>query len=247
MRISLVTATFNSSKTIRTTLESVANQSWPNIEHIIIDGGSSDNTLSIVNEFQHVSKVISEKDKGIYDAMNKGINNASGKVIGFLNSDDWFANDFVIDEIARNFEGTNIDAVYGDLEFVKNEDDNNPRRMWISEEYKDNFFSKGWVPPHPTFYAKLSVYKKFGLFNANLKFAADFDIMCRFIAKEKIYTKYLPGTKVKMRLGGATTKNLRNIIKGNIEIYNSLKKNNVQISKLFFFKKILMKLTQFKL
>ena len=179
MRISLVTATFNSSKTIRTTLESVANQSWPNIEHIIIDGGSSDNTLSIVNEFQHVSKVISEKDKGIYDAMNKGIKNASGKVIGFLNSDDWFANDFVIDEIARNFEGTNIDAVYGDLEFVKNEDDNNPRRMWISEEYKDNFFSKGWVPPHPTFYAKLSVYEKFGLFNANLKFAADFDIMCR--------------------------------------------------------------------
>ena len=247
MRISIVTAAFNSSKTIRTTLESVANQSWPNIEHIIIDGGSSDNTLSIVSEFQHVSKVISEKDKGIYDAMNKGIKNASGKVIGFLNSDDWFANDFVIDEIARNFEGTNIDAVYGDLEFVKNEDDNNPKRMWISEEYKDNFFSKGWVPPHPTFYAKLSVYEKFGLFNANLKFAADFDVMCRLIAKEKINTKYLPGTKVKMRLGGATTKNLRNIIKGNIEIYNSLKKNNVEITKFFFFKKILMKLTQFKL
>ncbi|MAJ44713.1 MAG: glycosyl transferase [Candidatus Marinimicrobia bacterium] len=247
MRISIVTAAFNSSKTIRTTLESVANQSWPNIEHIIIDGGSSDNTLSIVSEFQHVSKVISEKDKGIYDAMNKGIKNASGKVIGFLNSDDWFANDFVIDEIARNFEGTDIDAVYGDLEFVKNEDDNNPRRMWISEEYKDNFFSKGWVPPHPTFYAKLSIYEKFGLFNANLKFAADFDVMCRLIAKEKINTKYLPGTKVKMRLGGATTKNLRNIIKGNIEIYNSLKKNNVEITKFFFFKKILMKLTQFKL
>ncbi len=247
MRISIVTAAFNSSKTIRTTLESVANQSWPNIEHIIIDGGSSDNTLSIVSEFQHVSKVISEKDKGIYDAMNKGIKNASGKVIGFLNSDDWFANDFVIDEIARNFEGTNIDAVYGDLEFVKNEDDNNPKRMWISEEYKDNFFSKGWVPPHPTFYAKLSIYEKFGLFNANLKFAADFDVMCRLIAKEKINTKYLPGTKVKMRLGGATTKNLRNIIKGNIEIYNSLKKNNVEITKFFFFKKILMKLTQFKL
>ena len=247
MRISIVTAAFNSSKTIRKTLESVANQSWPNIEHIIIDGGSSDNTLSIVSEFKHVSKVISEKDKGIYDAMNKGIKNASGKVIGFLNSDDWFANDFVLDEIARNFEGTNIDAVYGDLEFVKNEDDNHPKRMWISEEYKDNFFSKGWVPPHPTFYAKLSVYKKFGLFNANLKFAADFDVMCRLIAKEKINTKYLPGTKVKMRLGGATTKNLRNIIKGNIEIYNSLKKNNVQISKFFIFKKILMKLTQFKL
>tara|TARA_S200000501_G_scaffold352366_1_gene371137 strand:- start:371 stop:1114 length:744 start_codon:yes stop_codon:yes gene_type:complete len=247
VRISIVTAAFNSSKTIRTTLESVANQSWPNIEHIIIDGGSSDNTLSIVSEFQHVSKVISEKDKGIYDAMNKGIKNASGKVIGFLNSDDWFANDFVIDEIARNFEGTNIDAVYGDLEFVKNEDDNNPKRMWISEEYKDNFFSKGWVPPHPTFYAKLSIYEKFGLFNANLKFAADFDVMCRLIAKEKINTKYLPGTKVKMRLGGATTKNLRNIIKGNIEIYNSLKKNNVEITKFFFFKKILMKLTQFKL
>ena len=245
MKVSIVTVTFNSSNTIRTTLESVANQSWNDIEHIIIDGNSSDDTLSIAREFKHISKIISEKDKGIYDAMNKGIQNASGEIIGFLNSDDWLANNLVVDEIARNFKETNIDAVYGDLEFVKNEDDNNPKRIWISEDYKDNSFSRGWVPPHPTFYAKLDLYKKYGAFDAKLKFAADFDIMCRLIAKEKIKTKYMPGIKIKMRLGGATTKNLKNIILGNIEIYNSLKRNDIKVNPLFFFNKIFSKLKQF--
>ena len=245
MKVSIVTVTFNSANTIRTTLESVANQLWGDIEHIIIDGGSSDCTLSIAREFKHISKIICEKDKGIYDAMNKGIHNATGDVIGFLNSDDWFANDLVIDEIARNFIAKNIDAVYGDLEFVKNEHDNNPKRIWISKNYKDNLFSKGWVPPHPTFYAKLNLYKKYGAFDAKLKFAADFDIMCRFMEKEKIKTKYMPGTKIKMRLGGATTKNFKNIILGNIEIYNSLKRNNIKVNPLFFFYKIFSKLKQF--
>tara|TARA_A100001015_G_scaffold278126_1_gene338021 strand:+ start:6572 stop:7312 length:741 start_codon:yes stop_codon:yes gene_type:complete len=246
VKISLITVTFNSSKTIRTTLESVANQSWQNIEHIIVDGNSSDNTLQIVREYQHISKIITEKDSGIYDAMNKGIKSASGNIIGFLNSDDWFNNNNVLKEIAEHFNTIDVDAIYGDLVFVKNEEDKNPKRLWISKEYKKGLFSKGWVPPHPTFYAKSDVYKKFGLFNPDLKFAADFDIMCRFIAKEKIRTKYLPGVKVNMRLGGATTKSLKNIVLGNIEIYNSLKKNNIKLDPLFIFKKILNKLNQFK-
>ena len=248
MKVSIVTVTYNSEKTLRTTLESVAKQSFiSNIEHIIIDGKSSDNTLGIAKDFPHIHKIISEKDKGIYDAMNKGINNASGDIIGFLNSDDWFYSREIIEEISYAFDQNDIDAVYGDLVFVENENDTNPKRIWISEPYKDKSFLYGWVPPHPTFYVKSSVYKKYGLFNPDLMFAADFDIMCRFIAKENIKTIYLPGFKVKMRLGGATTKNLANIIKGNIEIFNSLYKNGFNPGPFFIIQKILTKLNQLRL
>jgi glycosyltransferase involved in cell wall biosynthesis len=244
MKISIITVTFNSSKTLKTTLESVASQTFKNIEHIIVDGQSSDNTLMLLKNYPHIHKVISEKDNGIYDAMNKGINNASGDVIGFLNSDDWFYNSKIIEEIANAFDKNDVDAVYGDLVFVKNENDFNPKRVWVSGPYKSKYFLSGWVPPHPTFYAKTNVYKKYGLFNSNLIFAADFDIMCRFIAKENIKTKYLPGYKVKMRLGGATTKNLTNILKGNIEIFNSLYKNGLHPGPTFIIRKIITKLKQ---
>lgn len=246
MKISIITVTFNSEKTVRTTLQSVASQTWHDVEHIIVDGASSDSTLSIFDDFNHISMIVSETDKGIYDAMNKGIKKATGDIIGFLNSDDWFDNKNILKEIAEEFITKDIDAVYGDLVFVKDENDKKPKRKWISNKYKENLFSTGWVPPHPTFYAKLDVYERYGLFNSNLKFAADFDIMCRFIAKEQIKIKYLPGTKVRMRLGGATTKSIKNIILGNIEIYNSLKNNRVKISPLFFFKKVYTKLKQFK-
>ena len=243
MKISIITVTYNSEKTIRTTLDSVAKQTWNDIEHIIIDGNSSDKTLEIVKKFPHVSLVISEKDEGIYDAMNKGIRESSGDVIGFLNSDDWFYSNSVLAEIHNGFN-LNVDAVYGDLVFVKNELDKTPKRIWISEPYKNKAFLLGWVPPHPTFYAKKSVYLQYGLFKSELMFAADFDIMCRFLEKESIVTKYLPGYKVKMRLGGATTKNITNIIKGNIEIYKSLRANSLGPGLSFIIKKILLKMKQ---
>lgn len=243
MKISIITVTYNSEKTIRTTLDSVAKQTWHEIEHIIIDGSSSDRTLEIIKEFPHVSLVISEKDEGIYDAMNKGIRKSSGDVIGFLNSDDWFYSDSIVAEIHNGFH-LNVDAVYGDLVFVKNELDSVPKRIWTSEPYKNEAFLSGWVPPHPTFYAKKSVYLQYGLFKSELMFAADFDIMCRFLEKESIVTKYLPGYKVKMRLGGATTKNITNIIKGNIEIFKSLRANGLNPSLSFIIKKILLKMKQ---
>lgn len=246
MKISIITVTFNSDKTLKKTLDSVASQSFKNIEHIIIDGGSTDNTLVLLKDYPHINKIISEQDDGIYDAMNKGINCASGDVIGFLNSDDWFYNTSIIEEIDNAFNQNNIDAVYGDLVFVKNEFDTNPKRVWISEPYRENSFLSGWVPPHPTFYVKTEIYKKYGLFDSNLVFAADFDIMCRFIAKENIKTKYLPGYKIKMRLGGATTKNLINIIKGNLEIFKSLHKNSLNPGPIFIIKKILTKIKQHK-
>ena len=244
VKISIITATFNSERTIRTTLDSVASQSFENIEHIIIDGGSSDNTLMLLKDYPHIHKVISEKDDGIYDAMNKGIKNATGDIIGFLNSDDWFYKASIIEEIVNAFDQNDVDAVYGDLVFVKNENDINPNRTWISEPYKENLLLSGWIPPHPTFYAKTNIYKQYGLFDSNLMFAADFDIMCRFISKDGISTKYLPGYKVKMRLGGATTKNLTNIIKGNIEIFKSLQANGLSPGLSFIIKKILLKLKQ---
>ena len=243
MKISIITVTYNSEKTIRTTLDSVAKQTWHEIEHIIIDGSSSDRTLEIIKEFPHVSLVISEKDEGIYDAMNKGIRKSSGDVIGFLNSDDWFYSDSIIAEIHNGFH-LNVDAVYGDLVFVKNELDTVPKRIWISEPYKNEAFLSGWVPPHPTFYAKKSVYLQYGLFKSELMFAADFDIMCRFLEKESIVTKYLPGYKVKMCLGGATTKNITNIIKGNIEIFKSLRANGLNPGLSFIIRKILLKMKQ---
>tara|TARA_B100000768_G_scaffold171804_1_gene179437 strand:- start:155 stop:910 length:756 start_codon:yes stop_codon:yes gene_type:complete len=243
VKISIITVTYNSEKTIRTTLDSVAKQTWNDIEHIIIDGNSSDKTLEIVKKFPHVSLVISEKDEGIYDAMNKGIRESSGDVIGFLNSDDWFYSNSVLAEIHNGFN-LNVDAVYGDLVFVKNELDKTPKRIWISEPYKNKAFLLGWVPPHPTFYAKKSVYLQYGLFKSELMFAADFDIMCRFLEKESIVTKYLPGYKVKMRLGGATTKNITNIIKGNIEIFKSLRANGLNPGPSFIIKKILLKMKQ---
>lgn len=244
MKISIITVTYNSEKTIKTTLNSVACQSWGDIEHIIIDGQSTDKTLSIIKNYPHITKVISEKDRGIYDAMNKGILNATGDVIGFLNSDDWFFDNSIIEKIVSEFLKSDIDAVYGDLMFVKNENCTQPKRIWRSNDYKPNIFSEGWVPPHPTFYARLSTYHKYGLFNSNLKFAADFDIMCRFIAIKNIKVKYLPGIKVKMRLGGATTSSLLNIIKGNIEIYKSLKFNKIRISPLIIPIKLYTKLIE---
>ena len=244
VKISIITVTYNSEKTIRTTLDSVAKQTWSDIEHIIIDGKSSDRTLEIVKEFPHISKVICEEDEGIYDAMNKGVRESSGNIIGFLNSDDWFYSTSIAQKIHEAFSLDDIDAVYGDLVFVNNELDIIPKRIWISEPYKSKAFLSGWVPPHPTFYAKKSVYQRYGVFNSKLMFAADFDIMCRFIEKEGIIASYLPGYMVKMRLGGATTKNITNIIKGNIEIFKSLQANGLSPGLSFIIKKILLKLKQ---
>ena len=177
--------------------------------------------------------------------MNKGIENSSGDVIGFLNSDDWFFNDNVIEDIVNCFRNNKIDAVYGDLVYVRSENDTNYKRIWKSEDFKTNHFLTGWVPPHPTFYAKRKIFKKYGVFKKELDFAADFDLMLRFIEKEKIQTFYSSGPKVKMRFGGRTTKNLKNIILGNLEIYKSLKINGFKPGVSFWFNKIKYKLKQY--
>lgn len=246
MKISIITATYNSGKTIKDTIISVYNQKYPNIEHLIVDGNSRDNTLEIIQNIPNkVVKIISEPDKGIYDAMNKGINLATGDIVGILNSDDFYSSDDIISDVAGIFQKTNCDAIYGDLEYVNEINTNKVVRYWKSKEYKKGLFKTGWHPAHPTFFVKKEIYEKYGNFNLKYRIAADYEIMLRFIEKNKIKTVYLPKTMVKMRTGGASNKSLKNIIQANKECYSAWKDNGLSISPLIFLMKPFSKIFQF--
>ena len=244
MKISVITVCFNSAETLRDNLESVKNQTYQNIEHIIIDGGSSDNTLEILDNFKNDLVVVSEKDSGIYNAMNKGISLASGEIIGFLNSDDYFYSDDVVKEYADGFSSLSNKIIFGDLQFVSKE--NEARiRSWISSTFSEEKINFGWIPPHPTFYARKELFENYGGFDESLRFAADYDLMIRFLKEFPENNLYLKGYKVKMRYGGETTKNFTNIFLGNKEILFSLKKNGFKVGPFFLIKKFIYKISQF--
>jgi glycosyltransferase len=215
MRISVITATYNSSATLRDTLESVKAQDHHDVEHIIVDGLSTDGTLNIVSEYAHVATVISEKDKGIYDAMNKGIHAATGDIIGILNSDDFYHGKDVLSRVAAVFKERNCDALYGDLEYVDKVDLNKVTRYWRAGEYQKEAFKWGWMPPHPTFFVKRELYDRFGSFNLGLRTAADYELMLRLIHKEGVNLQYLPAILVKMRTGGASNNSIQSRLKAN--------------------------------
>ena len=208
MKISIITVTYNSAKTISDTLKSISSQDYTDIEHIIVDGNSQDETLQLVREFTHVSKVISEKDDGIYHAMNKGIKMATGDVIGILNSDDVYARTDVLSKIANLFADKNIKASYGDLQYVKATDMTKVVRSWKAGKFKPSYFYFGWMPPHPTFFVRKEVYEKVGLFNTSLKSAADYELMLRILFKNQFQAAYLPEILVKMRTGGVSNSSL---------------------------------------
>lgn len=216
LKISIITATYNSAATVADTIESVASQTYNNIEHLIIDGLSKDNTLEVVKNSNHQGPVFSEKDKGIYDAMNKGIAKASGNIIGILNSDDFYASNDIIEQVAHLFATTNCDLLYGDLHFIDQNNINKVKRKWISGNYKLKDFIYGWMPPHPTFFVRKEVYEKYGMFNMELGSAADYELMLRFMYKHKLKTSYLNTVMVLFRVGGASTKNINNRVKANI-------------------------------
>lgn len=247
MKISIITVCFNSEKTIGKTLESILNQSFKEIEHIIIDGKSTDSTLSIISKFLHNKKVISEPDNGIYDAMNKGIEIATGDIIGFLNSDDFYANNNILSNVTKIFENnSDIDACYSDLIYVNQVDTSNIVRFVKSKKFYKGLFSKGWCPPHPTFFVRRSIYERFGKFDLNYSIASDVDLMMRFLEMHNIKSQYIPEIWVKMRMGGITNKNFRNIWLQNKEIILSFKKNNLSVNFLkFFVFKILSRSLQF--
>lgn len=204
--------------TIENTVISVANQKNVEVEHIIIDGVSTDGTIEIVNKYNCISKFVSEPDRGIYDAMNKGIALATGDVIGTLNADDFYANENVLEDVAKVFSDSNVDACYGDLVYVSQQNPNKIVRYWKSRGYVSGLFKSGWMPAHPTFFVRKSIYQRLGVFNLNYKIASDFELLFRFIEQHKIRTKYIPKVLVNMRLGGTTNKNLSNILKQNKEI-----------------------------
>ncbi|NVN98856.1 MAG: glycosyltransferase [Geobacteraceae bacterium] len=212
--ISLITATFNSATTLRLCLSSVSSQRVVP-EHIIIDGASTDETVGIARSFPHVSTIISEPDNGIYDAMNKGIATSSGDIIGILNSDDFYANPDVLASVARIFENKSIDSCYGDLAYVDSVDTGRITRYWKSGPFNYRNFFWGWMPPHPTFFVRRSVYEKHGMFKLNFGSASDYELMLRLLVKHRITSTYIPETMVRMRAGGVSNFSIINRLKAN--------------------------------
>ena len=229
MKVSIITISYNSAETIEDTIKSVVGQDYPNIEYIIIDGASKDETLSIIGKYKDkIAKVVSEKDKGIYDAMNKGVENATGDIIGILNSDDYYYDESVISEVVQLFENEKTDGLYADLVYVDRADSDKVIRYWKSGEYQPGKFLKGWMPPHPTFFVKKEVYEKFGLYSTDLRSAADYEFMLRVIHKHNISLSYMPRILTKMRVGGMSNVSLKNRWKANMEDRRAWKINGLK-------------------
>ncbi len=246
MKISIITVTFNSAATLEQTILSVINQTHKDIEFIIVDGKSTDDTIKIVEKYKNsISKFISEADNGLYDAINKGIDLASGKVIGILHSDDFYINNEVIQKYEDVFETKNCDAVYADLYYVERENTNKIIRKWKSGNYKKNSFKNGWMPPHPTFFVKKEIYGKFGKFNLDFKSAADYELMLRFILKNQIKIAYLPEYTVKMRVGGKSNVTVANRVNANLEDRKAWEINGLKPLFYTLYLKPLRKIKQF--
>lgn len=243
-KISIVTIAYNSENTIEDTIKSVVSQDYPNLEYIIIDGASKDNTMEIVNRYKEkISIIVSEPDKGIYDAMNKGVSLATGDIVGILNSDDFYANNHVISSIAKAIG--NNDAIYADLVYVSQENTNKIIRKWVSGSYKEGAFKKGWMPPHPTFFLRKKIYEQYGTYNLQLKSAADYELMLRMIHKHKIKVTYLSEIITKMRVGGQSNASLKNRIAANKEDRLAWKINGLTPGPLTLTMKPLRKISQF--
>lgn len=245
MKISIVTTSYNSEKTIEDTIQSVLAQKYDDYEHIIIDGASKDSTMSIVKkyepEYNGRLKYVSEPDKGIYNAMNKGLKMVAGDVAGTLNSDDIYADNEVLNAVANAFAAGNTDCVFGKLYIVNGKNTGIVERESNSGPYKEGAFFKGWHPAHPTFYAKTECYKKFGYFDESLKIAADIELMLRFFEINKISGTFIDKVLVRQREGGAST-TISGHIKGNIEVLRAFKMNGLKAPLSYIPKKVLPKI-----
>jgi len=246
LKISIITITYNSAATVEQTIRSVVSQSYPHVEYLIIDGQSTDDTLTIVKRYQDkISVVVSEKDQGLYDALNKGIALATGDVIGILHSDDFYLHDRVLQNYADVFLKQKPDAVYSDLYYVDKNDTDKIIRKWKSGEYRPGSFINGWMPPHPTFFVKKEIYLRYGTFNLSFKSAADYELMLRFIHKHRIKVAYLPEYTVKMRVGGKSNKNIKNRVNANLEDRRAWEINQLKPRFYTLYLKPLRKLLQF--
>jgi len=247
LKISIVTVVYNAQSTLADTIRSVAEQDYPDVEYIVVDGGSSDQSVAIINQHADIIDAwVSEPDQGIYDAMNKGISMANGDVIGFLNADDVYAHERVLSEVAAVLCNEQTDACFADLLYVEQHDISKVVRYWKSETFRvSKQFLAGWVPPHPTFFVKKKVYQRAGVFDLSYKLAADFELMARFFLNYGIQATYTPGVWVRMRLGGATNRHWLNVIRQNKEISQALRHYGLRPGGGFLLRKAWVRLCQF--
>ena len=228
LKISVVTAVYNSHRTVGQAIESVLSQSYPQVESVVIDGASTDGTLAVLESYRtRLGVFVSEPDRGIYDALNKGVECATGAVVGFLHADDVFENNDVLVKVAGAFEDPAVDAVYGDLVYVRHDDISQVIRYWKPGPYSDSALTRGWMPPHPTFYVRRSVYERLGGFDTGYRIAADYDTMLRFLAVGKIRVAYIPEVLVRMRTGGISNRSLKTIVRKSLEDIEVLRRNKV--------------------
>ncbi len=246
MKISIITATYNSQQHLESCIKSVIAQKDVDLEYIIVDGQSTDQTLAIINQYKnHIAVVVSEKDNGIYDALNKGLAVATGEVIGILHSDDFFPNDDILKQVVNVFEKPIINIVYGNLDYVDRADPQKIIRKWRSKPFHKNLFNWGWMPAHPTFYARKNLFKRLGNYNLTYKSAADYDLMLRFMYKNLNQSYFLNKTMVKMRVGGLSNQSFRNRWRANREDLQAMKNNGLSFPYITVVLKPLRKLTQF--
>jgi glycosyltransferase involved in cell wall biosynthesis len=244
--ISVITVVFNGRATLEETICSVLRQTYGNVEYIVVDGGSSDGSLEIIRKYDdRIDFWISERDRGIYDAMNKGMSLASGDIVGFLNADDLYADDGVLQKISDAFQSASIQACYADLIYVS-QDNSRVVRYWKSKKFVKGDFAKGWSPAHPTFYVRRSEFEHMGLFDSAYKLAADVEFMMRYLERGGLNSVYIPDVLVRMRVGGVSNRSWKNIVLQNKEVFAALRKNGIPFSKVtFIVNKFFSRLGQF--
>lgn len=243
MKVSIITVTRNSDKTLQDCFDSINGQTYSDIEHIVVDGKSTDNTLKLIRNNKKISNYISEEDKNLYDAMNKGVKLATGDLIGILNSDDMFEDQNVISQIVNSIG--DCDAIYSDLCYVKQEYTDKIVRYWKSGDFTDSSFENGWMAPHPTLFVKKEIFEKFGLYNVDLSNSADYEFILRLFYKHKVNVKYLPKTTVKMRVGGVSNNSIAQRLKASKEDRMSWELNGLDCPYFFSIFKPLRKVPQF--
>lgn len=246
MKVSIITAVLNGKPTLRDCIKSVADQEYSDIQHIVIDGGSTDGTIDVIRGHEkYLSRWISEPDGGLYDAMNKGIKLATGDIIGILNSDDIYAETNAIDSVVSCLEKSGVDTCYGDLVYVQRENMDKHVRYWKAGSFRRDKFRTGWMPPHPTFFVRRHVYEKYGVFNPDFPLAADYELMLRFLYKHRVSTAYIPKIMVRMRTGGSCRPGFPNTMNNILENYQAWRVNDLKPNPLTFLMKPLSKTLQY--
>lgn len=246
MKISLITVTYNAAPFLETCIRSVLEQDYPDIEYLVIDGKSTDGTLDIIEKYRsRINVLVSEKDNGLYDALNKGISLATGDVVGVLHADDFFASPEILRKIATQLTATGADVLYGSLDYVDAVDTSKITRKWRSKQYSHGMFQRGWMPAHPTFYVKRELFDRLGAYKHEFGSAADYELMIRFLHKHRVKATFLTDVIVKMRVGGMSNSSVKNRVAANRADLAAMEVNGIRFPRIAAFLKPLRKLPQF--